>query len=102
MLKITERSSAGRVCLELEGRLAGAWVVELENSWRSLAATLAGRELQVDLTQVESVDASGRYLLALMHHSGARLLASGCMMLTVVEQIAGTWPAGMHCKARIS
>jgi anti-anti-sigma regulatory factor len=93
MLKITVRNSAERLRVELEGRLAGAWVPELEECWRTVTPALGNRELWVDLTGVECVDAAGRYLLALMHQSGARLVASGCMTAALVEEITHAWPA---------
>jgi len=92
MLRITLQDSADRLRLELEGGLAGAWVPELENCWRLSAPTLAGRELWVDLSGVDCVDSAGRYLLALMHASGARFLSSGCKMSALVQEITGNWP----------
>jgi hypothetical protein len=55
----------------------------------------------VDLTRVDGIDAAGKYLLALMHGSGARFVASGCMMPALVEEITGNWSAGARPKARI-
>lgn len=92
MLKITVRGSADRVLLELEGRLAGAWVRELEDCWRTTTEALGGRELWIDLTRADGVDISGRYLLALMHQSGARFLACGSVMPALIQEIEGAWP----------
>lgn len=92
MLKITVHDAPDRLRLELEGRLAGAWVAEVESSWRALAATRGERELRVDLSGVYCVDAAGRYLLALMHNAGIRFTASGCAMSALIREIAGEWP----------
>jgi hypothetical protein len=92
MLRITVRDSADRLRLELEGRLSGAWVPVLEDCWRTSAPILSGRELWVDLTAVDCVDVAGKYLLALMHESGARFIASGCMMAGLIQEITGNWP----------
>ncbi len=87
MLRITLQDSSDRLQLQLEGRLAGAWVPELEQCWRAATPSLAGRDLWVDLRGVDCIDDAGRVLLALMHESGARFLARGCMTLAVVEEI---------------
>jgi hypothetical protein len=39
MLKITMLDAGDRVRLELEGKLSGAWVPELEECWRTSNAT---------------------------------------------------------------
>lgn len=96
------RDSADRLRLELEGRLSGAWVPELEHCFRTSAPILGGRELWVDLTRVDCVDAAGKYLLALMHKSGAHFIASGCMMAALVQEITGNWPVESRPKSRRS
>ena len=92
MLKITVQESPGEVRLKLEGNLAGAWVTELEDCWRSAHSILAGRPLCVDLTAVEQVDRAGRYLLALLRRNGARLVASGAVMTELVRTLSGDGP----------
>ena len=92
MLKITVQHSPREVRLKLEGNLAGAWVTELEDCWRSTHSSLAGRSLCVDLVAVEQVDRAGRYLLALMRRNGAQLVASGAVMTELVRTISGDWP----------
>ena len=92
MLKITVQDSPREVRLKLEGNLAGAWVTELEDCWRSAHSSLAGRSLCLDLVAVEQVDRAGRYLLALMRRNGAQLVASGAVMTELVRAISGDWP----------
>jgi hypothetical protein len=92
MLKITVQESPREVRLKLEGNLAGAWVTELEDCWRSAHSSLAGRSLCVDLVAVEQVDRAGRYLLALMRRNDAQLIASGAVMTELVRAISGDWP----------
>jgi anti-anti-sigma regulatory factor len=91
MLKITMGNTADGLRFELEGRLAGAWVAELEECWRTAAPAANARGVWIDLTGVEYVDAAGRYLLALMHKSGARFIAPGCLMGALVEDIQHAW-----------
>ena len=92
MLRITVQSEADRIRVKLEGQLAGAWVSEVEDSWRRTRSTRGDRPLYLDLTAVERVDRAGRYLLGLLHHSGAHLIASGTMMTELVETIENDWP----------
>jgi ABC-type transporter Mla MlaB component len=92
MLKITVQRSPSEVRLKLEGNLAGVWVTELEDCWRSAHAILAGRSLCVDLLAVEQVDRAGRYLLALMRRNGAQLIASGAAMTELVRTLSGDGP----------
>jgi len=94
MLRITVEPVADEVRLKLEGDLTGAWVRDLEESWRSVRSsgrpsTLPG----LDLTGVAKVDDAGRYLLALIQETGAPIFASGCVMKALLESIARDWPA---------
>jgi ABC-type transporter Mla MlaB component len=92
MLRITVQRSPTLVSLKLEGNLAGAWVTELEECWRSANSSLDGSSLCLDLSAVEQVDRAGRYLLALMRRNGAQLIASGAVMTELVRSLAGDWP----------
>lgn len=89
MFRITAENSADRFLLKLEGRLSGAWVEELEICWRAAAKTQDGRLIWVDLSDVDAVDAAGRYLLALMHDAGVRFIAKNCLMSELVREITG-------------
>jgi len=92
MLKITLEDRPNEVTLKLEGNLAGAWVTELEDCWRSAHSTLDGRPLSLDLSAVEQVDRAGRYLLALLSFNGAQLITSGAVMTDLARSIAANWP----------
>ena len=77
MLRITVEPVADEVRLKLEGDLTGAWVRDLEESWRSVRS--GGRPPThpgLDLTGVTRVDDAGRYLLALIQETGAPIVAS--------------------------
>jgi ABC-type transporter Mla MlaB component len=92
MLRITVTPESDIIRLKLEGDLAGAWVPELEESWRAAHSMRGDRRLDLDLTSVAHVDMAGKYLLALLHYSGAHLIASGALMTELVRTIAGDWP----------
>jgi ABC-type transporter Mla MlaB component len=90
MLKITLQDATGQPCLELEGRLAGAWVCELEHCWHTAKASHPNRTLAVDLTGVSFIDQAGWYLLQLMHRDGVRLVGSGLMLQDILDHISGS------------
>jgi hypothetical protein len=87
MLRITVQEDFTLWRLHLSGKLAGAWVAETENTWRS--APVAGREVEVDLREVTCIDEAGRRLLQAMNGAGARFLAKGVAMEALVEEITG-------------
>jgi hypothetical protein len=89
MLRITVQPEPDRIGLKLEGDLAGMWVSEVEDSWR---ATRDDRPFYVDLTDVGRIDRAGRYLLALLHCSGARLMAAGVSTTELVRTLEEEWP----------
>lgn len=85
MLKITTRTDPSATTLELEGKLAGPWVQELEGCWRE--ASKADRVIRVLLCAVTFVDEKGKDLLVKMYRHGAELVAEGCMNKAIVDEI---------------
>jgi hypothetical protein len=85
MLKISIHTDATGTVFELEGRLAGAWVQELEDCWRK--ATDSDRTVRVMVCEVTFIDDKGKALLAEMHQHGAELVAEGCMNSAIVQEI---------------
>jgi anti-anti-sigma regulatory factor len=98
MLRITVEVTDDKLRFELAGKLAGAWVEELEDSWRAEASRLGARSLWVDLTGVMCVDAAGKYLLALMHKAGAHFVAPGCATSALIREITGNWPVELKSR----
>ena len=84
MLKITTRTEAMKACFELEGKLAGAWVDELERCWSEIPP---GYAVKISLEAVTFIDDDGKRLLARLHESGAELKAAGCLTNCIVQQI---------------
>jgi hypothetical protein len=64
MLKITIEEGAKTIGLKLEGRIVGPWVAEVDRTWHSLAPSLDGKKLSIDLCGVTYVDSEGREVLA--------------------------------------
>ena len=87
MLKITIDNASNAATLKLEGRLAGPWVSELEQSWNAVRDGARDKLVMVDLCEVTFVDADGRKLLSTLYEQGARLRTFGCMAKGVVEEI---------------
>jgi anti-anti-sigma regulatory factor len=87
MLKITVHIDGGVGVFELEGKLSGPWVNELERSWRSIAVTQQICSTRVDLSSVTFIDQEGRGLLTKMYRAGAKLVTTGCLNKCIVEGI---------------
>jgi ABC-type transporter Mla MlaB component len=87
MLRITTDMTERAATLILEGRLAGIWVSELERCWDAVRAARPGQSICIDMRGLMFVDAAGKQLLADMYECGAELVASGCWMKSVVEEI---------------
>jgi hypothetical protein len=87
MLKITMQIAAGVMTFELEGKLAGLWVKELELCWRSAAGTQQLYPVRVELSSVTFIDEDGKDLLDRMYREGAKLVATGCLNKCIVEGI---------------
>ena len=85
MLRITVQRDGSLWRLQLAGRLAGAWVAETENAWRS--APVSGSPIEIDIRDVTGIDEAGRCLLRAMNRAGARFLAKGVAMEALVEEI---------------
>jgi anti-anti-sigma regulatory factor len=87
MLRITVHDNPESLTVQLEGRLAGPWVRELEDCWQSTRVSQRKAVLCFDLTGVTYIDAAGKEFLAAMHIQGAEFLACGCLMRAVVAEI---------------
>jgi hypothetical protein len=95
MLRITVHDNPLSLTFQLEGRLAGPWVQELEDCWRGTLAGRRSRVVRFDLTGLTFLDALGKAFLAARHIEGAEFLASGCLMRAVVAEITnGRVPEG--------
>ena len=92
MLKISVHEVPSKLVFRLEGRLAGAWVAELEERWREAMPRLAGQTVQLDLDQVQLVDNAGKYLLALLRYRGVQLTCCTLEIQGLVQTICVEWP----------
>ena len=91
MLRITIHSTQERTKIELEGRVAGAWVGELNRVWKQLQG-IENSDIIVSLCQVTYVDADGKTLLSDMCNARVGFEASGCLTRSIVEELTGSCP----------
>lgn len=91
MLKISVREGEEKqnLVLEVEGRLAGPWVEELERSWRAERPRTAPEGILVKLINVTFIDEAGKELLGKMFEAGTKLEGSGCMVRAIIARITG-------------
>ena len=87
MLRITVHENQESLCFQLEGRLAGPWVKEVEQCWQSTLARQRKSILRVDLTGVTFIDDAGKACLAAMYRQGAELVAADCLTRDIVAEI---------------
>jgi anti-anti-sigma regulatory factor len=87
MLRIHIEEKCDSATLRLEGRLAGAWVEELERCCQNVLARRQNRALVIELDGVTFVDEEGQSLLREMHDAGATLVGRGAQCRYLVEQI---------------
>jgi hypothetical protein len=86
MLKVTIKQADSAETWELEGKLSGDWVKELDRCWKERKSP-AGVPLQVHLKTVSYIDVAGKQLLAEMHCRGVEIIGCGCMTKAVVDEI---------------
>ncbi len=89
MIKIQTHDIDGHVVLQVEGRLAGTFVPELENCWRAACANRPDQTITIDLKGVTGVDRAGRNLLARMYREGAVFSGAVLAISDILEQITG-------------
>ena len=86
MLRISVKTTDSMETWELEGKLSGEWVKELERCWKEYSPQ-PGTAIQVRLKSVSYIDPAGKQLLTEMHEQGVEIQGCGCMTRAVVEEI---------------
>jgi ABC-type transporter Mla MlaB component len=96
MLRVTVSKNDSVETWELEGKLSGDWVKELERCWREHPPE-AGVAIRLHLKAVSYIDSAGKQLLTEMYGRGVEIKGCGCMARAVAEEIArGADIKGMH------
>jgi anti-anti-sigma regulatory factor len=87
MMKIQTTALPDGLVIQVEGRLAGLFVPELERFWKSARATRRNETISIDLRNVTCVDRAGRCLLRLMHAQGVAFLRAGLATQDILDQV---------------
>jgi anti-anti-sigma regulatory factor len=90
MLRITVHDSTPVLTFQIEGRLVGSWVHQLEECWHSITFGEGKHVICVDLTGVTSIDTVGKACLTALHQQGAEFVAADCVMKAVVAEITSS------------
>jgi hypothetical protein len=88
-MRIQVDEAGDQVTFQVEGRLAGAWVPELELCWHAAITSYPERKISVDLSGVTCVDQAGQYLLRLMRRDGVNLIGAGLAIRENLNDTAG-------------
>jgi len=86
MLRVTVKKEDLLETWELEGKLAGDWVTELERCWKE-SPVQPGIAMCLNLKAVSYIDVAGKQLLTDMYGAGVEIKGCGCMTRAVVEEI---------------
>ena len=86
MLRVTIKKDNAVETWELEGKLSGEWVSELDRLWKQRSPQ-PGITTEIHLKAVSYIDPVGKQLLAEMRAHGAEIKGCGCMVRAFVEEI---------------
>jgi hypothetical protein len=86
MLRVTIKKDGAVETWELEGKLSGEWVSELDRLWKQRSPE-PGIATEIHLKAVSYIDPAGKQLLAEMRAHGAEIKGCGCMVRAFVEEI---------------
>jgi hypothetical protein len=88
MLKITVHDEPAMRRLQVEGKLTGVSIAELEKTWRSERQAPSAKPVEIDLTGMTAIDEGGKYLLCVLYKDGACLVAAGAKTKELIGEIA--------------
>jgi ABC-type transporter Mla MlaB component len=90
MLRIELDEQPNTTTLHVEGKLAGDCVDELRRVWTNVRSEAPEKQAVVELSSVLAIDNAGRKLLCQMHLWGTKLIGTGLMIHSLIEEITGT------------
>jgi anti-anti-sigma regulatory factor len=87
-LRISIQENDQAIVLNLEGRLAGPWVAELQRVWNELMPRIHGKKLSLDLRNLTYSDAGGKRVLSeIAEVTRAELVASSPWTRYLADEI---------------
>lgn len=87
MLRIGVHDKNETTSFTIEGKLTAPTANELEKCWQTAAAAEPPKPIVLNLTAVTFIDSECRELLTRMRRQGVKLVPTGCLMKSIVEQI---------------
>ncbi len=94
MLRIGVQYENKSTTFTIEGKLTTIGATELEKCWQTVTAADPSKPIVVNLVCVTFIDTDGKELLIRMRKHGVRLVPTGCLMKSIVEQIEGELAKG--------
>jgi hypothetical protein len=88
MFKLSIVETEDQQKLILEGKLVPPWTTEVENTWKTAAQRIPGRQLVIDLTNVTVISRDGENLLFKLMKDGAKFAGKGVLTRHVLRQLA--------------
>jgi anti-anti-sigma regulatory factor len=96
MLRITVHENQETLTFQLEGKLAGAWVQEVEECRQRTLAHGRRPVVRFDLTGVTGIDAAGKAWLTAMYRQGAEFVAADCLTRAILAEISQVQPCSRN------
>jgi hypothetical protein len=88
MLKISVIDDSTQRRLILEGKLIAPWVAELRAAWKAAKADLQGRQLMIDMVDVNCISQEGENALLELMIEGAEFRSRGVFTKHVIQELA--------------
>jgi len=85
MLRVTEAEGPGRTIITIEGQISSEYVALIESSCDK--AQSKGKEVELFLRDVATIDEAGRTLLRRLGAKGVRLLGKGIYTAYVLQAL---------------
>jgi hypothetical protein len=102
MFRVTTYYVGGTEVFAVEGKLAEPWLQELDQSWRNRTGGVADSPARFDLSGLTHVDSAGKKFLAARYAEGHELIASGCLIKSILAEITDAPTALRRCQAEHS
>jgi len=88
MLRISGTGDGQTQRWTLCGQLAGPWIAELKEEWRSRRRQFPDLHALLDLSDVTFIDEGGEALLREMHDQGVQFVAKGVETRYILDHLA--------------